>query len=120
MVRVNAPCDEGVAPLVEALAEIKGLVTVDSCEDGPWGAHVFFTYGEGWQDLAALLQAMSTALSAPPLPCGYSFSMEWQGSNDRPRAQVALSPEHVACLADGVRRVAASLNARMIGLGHGR
>jgi hypothetical protein len=33
-VKVNAWADEGVAPLVEALSEFPGVLTLDSCQGG--------------------------------------------------------------------------------------
>jgi len=57
-IKVNAACDEGVAALVAALSEFEGVVTVDSCENGAWGAYVFFTYGDTWQDLVRWWQLM--------------------------------------------------------------
>ena len=119
-VKVNAQCDEGIAPLVEALSGIDGVITLDSCENGAWGAYVFFTYRDTWQQLAALLQELSSQLSTEHLPVGYSFSMEWLGNNDKPRAQLNLESEHIGFMADGIRCVTASLNARMIGLVGGK
>ena len=115
--KVNAQCDSGIASLVETLNEINGVTTLDSCENGAWGAYVFFTYGDTWQDLAALLQEISTGLSTLGLPVGFSLVMEWLGSNDSPRAQISLAPEHVALLAEPLRGLVSTLNARMPGLG---
>ena len=112
-VKVNALSDEGIAPLVSALNEIHGVITLDSCQEGAWGAYVFFTYGQDWRQLACLLQEMSSCLSNLRLPCGYRFLMEWQGSNDKPRAELQMESEHVVYITDGIQRVAATLNARM-------
>ena len=112
-IKVNAACDEGVAALVAALSEFAGVVTVDSCENGAWGAYVFFTYGDTWQDLAALLQGISTGLSTLGLPVGFSLVMEWLGSNKKPRALMSLAPEHVAQLVEPLRGLIPTLNARM-------
>ncbi len=119
-VKVNARCDQGVAPLVIALNEIAGLTTVDSCEDGAWGAYVFFTYGDDWQELAALMQDISTGVSGLNLPCGYTLSLEWLGSNDRPRAQISLEPRDVPVVADALRKLAPTLNDHRTRLGDGR
>lgn len=119
-IRVNAKCDEGIAPLVIALNRLEGVVTVDSCENGPWGAYVFFTYGDSWQELAGLMQAISTELSKIVLPCGYTLSLEWLGSNDKPYARISLEPEYVRVVAGGLEKVVASLNARMIGSVYGK
>ena len=46
--KVNAPVDEGVKTLVEALSAFDGLETVESCEGPPvW---VCFRYGRWWED----------------------------------------------------------------------
>lgn len=119
-VKVNAQCDEGVVPLVEALNQIDGVTTFDSCQDGAWGAYVFFTYGETWQDLAALLQAISTGLSDPGVSVGFKLTLEWWGSNDKPRAQIALEPGHVALVSAALRELAPNLNAHRIGSDYGR
>ena len=112
-IKVNAEVDRGVASLVAALNEIDGLITLDSCQNCyPWGANVFFTFGKDWKDLAELLQNLSTELSSPGLPVGFALWLQWLGSNDKPRAQVCVEPEHVVILADGIRRVSSSLNAR--------
>ena len=111
--KVNAECDEGIAPLVAALNAIDGVITVDSCENDVWGACVFFTFGRDWRDLACLLQELSSLMSTLQIPCGYSLQMQWLGSNCKPRAQLLMEPEHVVYIADGIQRIAASLNARM-------
>ena len=100
--KVNAQCDEGIAQVVSALNEIKGVLTVDSCQDGAWGAYVFFSYGDTWQELASLLQELSTGLSDLGLPVGFTLSMEWLGSNDRPRARLSMKPEHAVYVASGI------------------
>ena len=120
MIRINALCDRGIAPLVGALNEIDGVITVDSCENGAWGAYVFFHYGEDWRDLATLLQEISSLLSDPGLPCGYSLQLEWLGSNNRPRALISLEPEHMALVAEGIGSIASILNDRMCALGGDR
>ena len=113
-VKVNAWIDQGVAPLVVSLNEIEGVVTLDSCQEGAFGrAFCFFTYGHRWRDLGDLLQEMSTLLSNPGLPFGYSMLLEWLGSNEIPRAQVLVDPEHADLLADGIRQITPELNRRM-------
>ncbi len=51
-VRVNAPVDEGVAPLVSLLSSVPGLETVDSCEGihHKTEAYVYFYLGN-WQEI---------------------------------------------------------------------
>ena len=111
--KVNAECDEGVAPLVAALNDIDGVITMDSCQNCyPWGANVFFTYGRSWPMLAGLLQRLSGELSKLELPFGYSFYLSWLGSNNRPRAHICLAPEHVGDLAVAIRQVTPNLHSR--------
>jgi hypothetical protein len=55
-VKVNAPVDIGIAPLVAALSEIEGLETVESCQGDPGGkkAFVLFRFGD-WDACGRLL-----------------------------------------------------------------
>jgi hypothetical protein len=105
LVKVNAFVDEGVAPLVLALNSIEGVITLDSCErDVVSGeASVYFQYGTGWQELGNLVEALARALRSLNLCCGFSASLEWFGSNDRPRAHLSVKPEHVADVAAAIR-----------------
>ena len=115
-IRVNAECDKGVAPLVSALNELDGVITLDSCEHGAFeGAFVFFTYGDTWQDLAHLLQTISSELCKNHLNYGYTLRIEWFGSNERPRAQILVFPEHVVALAENIRTLAGEINLCMSG-----
>ncbi len=114
MVRVNVECDKGIAPLVHALNGINGVITLDSCQEGVLGeAYVFFTYGRKWQELAVLLQTISSELSKISLGFGYSLRLEWLGSNEWPRAQIVLLPEHVTTLAEDIWALTKQINAHM-------
>lgn len=56
-VKVNAPVDRGIAPLVEALSAIPDLETLESCQGDPDShkmAYVFFRYRD-WQAAGELL-----------------------------------------------------------------
>lgn len=54
-VKVNAFVDEGIAILVEALSDIPGLVTIESCQGGGGrDAYVFFRVGD-WHQIGGLL-----------------------------------------------------------------
>ena len=45
LIKVNAECDEHIAELVSALNEIKGIITLDSCQQGVYReAYVLFTF----------------------------------------------------------------------------
>ena len=103
-IKINGTCDKGIAPLVVALNEIPGLITLDSCQSGAYGeAYVFFTYGNKWEELASFLQGLSSQLSKYKLCCGYRLRLEWFGNNDQPRAQLVLESKHVVDVADGIR-----------------
>jgi len=105
-IKVNAQVDEGIARLVEVLNGISGVITLDSCQQGAAAnAYVFFTFGADWKDLAELLQSISSALAEVQLSCGFILTMEWWGSNKKPRAHLSCRPEHVAALADGIERI---------------
>lgn len=105
--KVNAYVDEGIAPLVEALSSISGLVTIESCQRSVEGqAFVYFVYGETWQELGEMAERLSSALRPLDLCCGYSVTVEWFGSNDQPRAQLLTKPEHVAEVAAAIQDVA--------------
>lgn len=105
-VKVNAFVDKGIAPVVEALNAIAGVVTLDSCQqtsvaDGGQ-AVVYFTYGrddKDWRDLAALVDRIAARLRSTGAGCGFAARLEWWGSNDQPRAQLVIQPEHVADVA---------------------
>ena len=112
-IKVNGFCDEGIRPLVSALNEIDGGVTLDSCECGVDGeAYVFFEYGETWKEVASLLQAMSTGLSRRFVGSGHTLRLEWSGSNERPRAQIVVEPQHVATLAGHLQSLATNHTTR--------
>lgn len=97
---MNALVDESIAPLVEALNSIDGVVTFDSCQQGVEGeAYIYFTYGDDWRELGDLLDKISAKLRNLNLCCGFSVSLEWLGSNDQPRALLSVQPEHVADVA---------------------
>lgn len=111
-IKVNGFCDEGIQPLVLALNEIGGVVTLDSCECSvDEEAYVFFNYEGTWQELASLLQAMSTELSTRLAGCVYALRLEWSGSNERPRAQIVVEPQHAVTLAGHLRSLASHLTA---------
>ncbi len=105
-VKVNAWVDRGVAPLVEALAEFPGLISVESCQGGEVDApdaYVTFVSGEGWQELGAFLAWFSSALGDQPYR--YRLSLVWHNGGSAPWAQVHVAPASIASLAAAVRTV---------------
>ena len=112
LVKVNAQCDEGIAPLVIALNAVPGVITLDSCQRLFEGkGHVFFTYGDSWETLAPLLAELAYKLSHLNMCCEYILSMEWLGSNDQPHARLLVDPEHVEAIATAIQDYAGSLTA---------
>ena len=85
-VKVNAFVDRGVAPLVAALNEVEGIVTLDSCEGGVRGAYVFFVCTDHLIELAHDLAATLRRLGSPL----FSVAVEWEGSNDSPRGLLSV------------------------------
>ena len=63
-VKVNAPVDKGIAPLIEALSQFPGVRTLDSCEGTAGSAWVCFDCGEeDWKRLSEFV----LAVIGPPL-----------------------------------------------------
>lgn len=109
LVKVNAFVDRGIAPLVLALNSIEGVITLDSCQKGDCGtepgmAYVYFTYGQSWTALGHLLEWIAAQTQELDLCCGFSVRLEWFGSNDKPRAQISVKPEHVIEVAEALQR----------------
>jgi hypothetical protein len=119
-VKVNAFVDRDVAPLIEALNAVDGVVTLDSCQGAAVGdglqSVVYFHLGpdggEDWHALAELVGQIAARLRALDLCCGFAARLEWLGSNDRPRAQLIVQPEHVADVAAGLRDWSEGLSPR--------
>lgn len=99
-VKVNAFVDEGVAPLVAALNDVPNVLTLDSCEGGDRSPYVYLTRTDG--PLPELVEGLAAALRASGL-WDFSAAVEWQGNNDRPRACLSMSREHVGGAAEAIR-----------------
>ena len=114
MIKINAECDEKIAPLVLALNKVNGLVTLDSCQVGVYGeSYIFFTYGETWKETGFLVNELATILRENGVCCEGILRLEWVGSNDRPRAKLVCDPRHVDGIADMICLAANRLNDRM-------
>lgn len=119
MVRVR--CDVGIAPLVEALNSIDGVLTLDSCQEWHNGqAHIFFTYGHewesNWKNVAVLVQTISEELDKQGNPCDFKIRMEWSNGSIDPRAVILIEPKHADAIATYLKKVSARINRRMIRL----
>ena len=120
LVKVNARCDEGIAPLISALSEINGIITLDSCDEGILGeSHVFFTFGENWRDLGNLLEIIYNELAISRLDELCSLKIEWCERGEWPRALMVMPKNHVATLSEGIRRLSSRINLRMLRLDDG-
>jgi hypothetical protein len=104
-VKVNAYCDRSIAPVVEALSEIEGLRTFESCESGYAGrAVVYFHFGWGVHELTDLLKAIAAYLGNSDPYVDYELAMVWFGSMEQPHARLVFDKEHAAVLATSIRR----------------
>ena len=117
-VKVNAECDEKIAPLVLALNDVKGIFTLESCQEWkPGEAAVWFTYGTYGQrkceEVAQLLQTISTLLSEQGLACGCRMSLEWNGNNDQPRVEMSVATAELTAIATTLRSIAPEISRRM-------
>jgi len=96
-IKVTAWVDEGVAPLVVALNEFDGVITLDSCEGGERGAYVLFTHRRDSADFAARL-ARSLGDSTE-----YLLQLEWRPSGEGdPLVALSCPRELVGGLADAL------------------
>ena len=109
MVKVNAPVDRGVAPLVAALNRLEDIVTVESCEgDEQRQAYVSFHAGDSWRSLADLVHDLSVSLGSDTRLSDlfYSISIEWCAGGENPLAYLRVPRQHVSTLAEVVTSVA--------------
>jgi hypothetical protein len=106
MVRVNAPVDEGIAPLILALSDIPGVVTMESCqgEAGHSSAFVVF-YMDDWRACGELLFDRLLPLMPPDLRSGVSLRIE---SFDTliARGWITLDPAAIEPISECVRQLA--------------
>lgn len=77
MVKVNAPVDEGVAPLVSALSDVTGLVTLESCQGEPSKRDAFVIFRLGsWIECGEFLFGRLLPAMSPDLRAGVSLRLE--------------------------------------------
>lgn len=113
LVKVNAWVDQGVAPLVEALSLLDGLVTLDSCQgsevDAP-DAYVRFRVGTSAAELAPFLSDLSARLGAiRPQPGYYTLSLEWHNGGVEAFARLSVAPPVVRALSEALLSVAQTI-----------
>jgi len=76
-VKVNAPVDIGVSPVVQALSLIPRLWTIASCEGREYG-FVDFRYGHRWCEAAEFLVCFSKLFVADEV----DISASWGGGHE--------------------------------------
>ena len=115
-VKVNAPVDSGIAPLVSALSRFPGLVTLSSCEGG---AFVTFRIIEPLNEAAAFFCWLSRQLVV--VADDAELSARW-GGGDSLIVTLRCGPNAIKKIVRIIRRVArnADRNNRCIGFGSSR
>jgi len=119
VVKVNAPVDRGIAPLVMALSELPELLTIDSCQGGNGlPAYVYlrysgqFIYRGADEDELRVFSRLAKALAAKCQDGGlYALCLEWC-SGDAPLGHLKCAPKDVPRLAKLVHSVASDYHAR--------
>jgi len=111
-VKVNAPVDIGIAPLVALLSQIEGLETLESCQDqvGTSWAFVLFRYG-AWQQCGEFLFNQIQPTIPPALCADVSLSVESLGQHET-RAHIGLRPNAVPQLVESIRPLVERLSGR--------
>ena len=109
-VKVNAPVDYGIAPLVAALSKFDGLETIESCqgEIGKARAFVLFRYG-GWERCGAFLFEQLLPALPSYLRADTRLSLEALGT-DNAIADMRIRPEAIEAVAQSVLSIAGKAN----------
>jgi hypothetical protein len=105
VVKVNAQVDERVAPLVSALNEFDGVLTVDSCQgDAGSMAYVYFTRSGTSRDLLLFVDELAASLNArlAARQNEYEIRAEWAAGTEKPLAVLITRPEYIDVLADAL------------------
>jgi hypothetical protein len=112
LVKVNAPVDRGVAPLVEALNRFPGVVSVESCEgDGEREAYVSFHYGDDWKQLADFVGRLSASLGKDESAADrwFTLSVEWYAGGTDPLGYLRVPRPHITAIAEAIAAEAATV-----------
>jgi hypothetical protein len=110
-VKVNAYVDEGVSPLVCALNELEGVITIDSCEgyaDDP--SYVYFHLLSLSEDCALFAHKLASALhSQIQGRWDYFVGVEW--SSGEPMLQIRVPRNFVGQTAEAIRSIVSRLRS---------
>ena len=103
-VKVNAPVDEGIAPIVTLLSEVEGLETLESCQgdsvdEAP--AFVFFRFKD-WETICRFaFEVVSPALARLDADTSVSVDVFNRGE---PMGKIQIrSPESIPAIANALR-----------------
>jgi hypothetical protein len=109
-VKVNAKVDEKIAPLILALSQLPGVVTLCSCQGDPGGtAHVVFTVNDDWKQEGEFLCRLSEELGRLPDVCDIAkpeLSLKWYAGASTPGACLRLPHEGIDTVAAAIYKVA--------------
>lgn len=121
-VKVNAFIDEGVAPLVAALNEFDGVMTMDSCEKSPIHGSPFvsFLYGDyALQPTVAFVWELKEKLDELRMCCGWELSIGLPvEDNGYPHGVLVVGPKLLRKVAEHLRKIAPEINRRRSELLH--
>ena len=98
VVKVNAEVDEQVAPLVSALNEFDGVLTLDSCQgDGRCMAYVYFTRCGSSRELLSFVDELAAILNArlSARQNEYQMRLEWAAGTEKPLAVLRTRPDYI-------------------------
>lgn len=109
MIKVNAPVDEGIGPLVSALSKIDGLETIESCQGIPENqkAFVLFRFGE-WQQCGKFLFDCLLPMIPDDLRAAVCLSLRAY-AGDIALASVEVDASAIAALTECVSHVSATM-----------
>ena len=107
-IKVNAWIDRGIVPLVAALNDLDGVMTLSSCEGSEdKQAHVYLCYYDSAEKTVALTYRLAVALHTHVGErVEYTLSVEWRNGNDQPMIILNLSPGGIPLVAEAVKKMA--------------
>jgi hypothetical protein len=99
LIKINAWVDEGIAPLVETLNRIDGVLTLESCQGDPeHEAQIDLYYGQFARTSPAQLATFADAIATALIKGGSHRSrvaVEWLGGN-MPRILLSMPTEDIS------------------------
>ena len=110
-VKVNAFVDEGIADLVQALSEMPGLVTMESCQGGDGhDAYVFYRM-QDWRQLGEFLFDKLLPALSPDLRSAAALRIQAYDTR-LARGSITLAPCAVGLFTECVRQLASAVSSR--------